>query len=130
MPCQLIRTDIGIGGLREGSVDALALPQRGRPVDRGPGLRMTEPYLPPELDEPGRDRGLRGVSMDSEVPGRPPHQHRVPGRFGGGDQQQQLRRGRKQGKLPPVVLLDPAWHRHHAGQAESAGQLPGRQPAG
>ena len=29
--------------------------------------------------------------------------------------------GRKQGELPPVVLLDPAWHGHHAGQAEPAG---------
>jgi hypothetical protein len=77
----------------------------------------------------GRRRGLRGFSLDSEVPGRPPYQHRVPGRFGGGDQQQQLGRGRKQGELPSVVLLDPAWHRHHVGQAEPAGQLPRRQLA-
>jgi hypothetical protein len=129
MPCPLIRTDIGIGGLRESTVDNLALSQRDRLVDRRPGLRMTEPYLPSELDEPGCDRRLRGLSLDSEVPGRPPYQHRVPGRFGGGDQQQQLRRGRKQGELPPVVLLHPAWYPHHPGQAEPAGQLRRRQPA-
>ena len=54
-------------------MDDLALPQRGRAVDRSPGLRMTEPYPAAELDEPGRRRGLRGPSLDFEVPGRPPH---------------------------------------------------------
>ena len=88
MPCPLIRTDIGTGGLGQGMVHALPLPPCGRPVDRGAGLRMTEPDLPAELGEPGRDRGLRGLSLNAEVPGRPPYQHRVPGRFGGGDEQQ------------------------------------------
>jgi hypothetical protein len=42
---------------------------------------------------------------------------------------QQLRRRWKQGELLPIALLDPAWRRHHAGQAEPSGQLRGRQPA-
>ena len=129
MPCPLITTDIGTGGLGQGTVHALPLPPSGRPVDRSPGLRMTEPSLPAELGEPGRHRGLRGLRSDPEVPSRPPHQQRVPGRFSGGNQQQQLRRRWKQGELVTVTLLDPARRWHHAGQAEPAGQLPWRQPA-
>jgi hypothetical protein len=107
MPRSLIGTDIRTGGLREGTVgtvDALALPRRGRPVDRGPGQRMTKPDLPAELDEP--DRGFCCPVLDSEVPGRPPYRQRIPGRLGSGDQQQQLRRGRKQGEPPLVHRAD------------------------
>ena len=108
MPSLLIRADLGIGGLGQGAVNALPLPRRSGPVDRRPGLRVTEPHLPAELGQPGHDRRLRCLSLDAEVPGGPPHQHRVPGRFGRGDQQQQLRRGREQGELLPVILFDPA----------------------
>ena len=130
VPGPAIGIDVRVGGLGEGPVSALALLRRSRPVDRGPGERMTEPQLAARLDEPGRGRRRRGLRLHTELIGRTPYQHRVPERLGRGDEQQPPRRRRKRRQPPPEAFLDPARQGQGGGQPEPARQFLGRQPAG
>ena len=88
VPGAAIGIDVGIGGLGERAVDALALLRRRRAVDRRTHERMTEAHLRAEIDQTrgGRRRGR--VRPDAELGGRPPHQHRIPDRLGRRDEKQ------------------------------------------
>ena len=61
------------------------------------------------------------------LPGRPPHQHRITRRIGRRQLQQPSGLDRQVVQLPPEAVLDPARQRRRVGQAESAGQLGRRQ---
>ena len=108
VPGAAIGIGVRVGGVGKGAVDTLALPRRGRPVDRGPGERMAEPHLPTEIDEPGGGRRRPGPGLDAELAGRPPEHYRIPGRLRRGGHHQQP--GRPGHALEPLqeTFLDPA----------------------
>ena len=123
VPGAAIRIDIGIGGLGERAVDALALLRRCRGLDRRTDERMTEAHLRAEVDQSGVGRRRGRVRPDPERRGRPPHQHRIAHRLGRRDEQQQsCRRGQRRQPLGEA-LLDPPRQRHAVGQPEPAREL-------
>ena len=126
VPGAAIGVDVGIGGLGERAVDALALLRRRRAVDRRTHERMTEAHLRAEIDQSrgGRRRGR--VRPDAELGGRPPHQHRIPHRLRRSDEQQQPRRRRQRRQPLREALLDPPRQRRGVGQPEPARELGGR----
>ena len=90
---------------------------------------MTEPQLRAEIDESCGDGWRSRVRRDAELCRRPPHQHRIPHRLFGGDEQQQPRRVRQRRQPFGEALLDPSRQRRWGvGQSEPARQL-GRRPA-
>ena len=89
VPGAAIRIDIGIGGLGQRAVDALALLRRCRSLDRRADKRMTEAHLSPEIDQSRAGERRGRVRPDAQLRGRPPHQHRIPDRLGCRDEEQQ-----------------------------------------
>jgi len=123
VPGAAIRVDITIGGVGEGTVDALALLRRCRSLDRRADERMTEADLRPEVDQTGVGRWRRGVRPDAELRGCAPHQHRISRRLGRRDEKQQsCRRGQRRQPLGEA-LLDPLRQRQAVGQPEPAREL-------
>ena len=81
VPGAAIRIDIGIGGLGQRAVNALALLRHRHAVDRRAHERVTEPHLRPEIDQSSGGRRRSRVRPDAELGGCPPHQHRIPHRL-------------------------------------------------
>ena len=128
VPGAAIRIDIGIGGLGERAVDALALLRRCRSLDGRTDKRMPEAHLSPEIDQSRAGERRGRVRPDAELRGRPPHQHRIPHRLGRRDEKQQsCRRGQRRQPLSES-LLDPLRQRRVVGQPEPAREL-GRREA-
>ena len=128
MPRPAIGIGVGVGGLREGLVDAPAVLRRGRPVDRGPHERMAEAHLGAELDQ-GRVGGRsRRARLDPQRGGRLPDEQRIAHRLGRRDQEQQPRRRRQLRQSLLEALLDATGQRRPAVEAEPARQLGGRPP--
>jgi hypothetical protein len=127
MPGPPVGVQLSIGGVRERAVCLLPVRQRCRPVDGRTRQRMPEPHPRAELNEPGLHGARRRPGRDAE-PGRgPPHQRRVTGRIGRGQQQEPPGLRWQSAELPPEALLDLPRQRHPAGQPEPARQLIGRQ---
>ena len=129
MPRPPIRISVAIGHLGQRPVRRPPVRQRRGGVHRRPHQRMPEPHPRPDLQQPVRLGGLRRRSRDPEPPGRPPHQHRVPGRLRRRDQHQRPRVGGQRLQPLPEALLDPGRDRPSPRQPEPAGQLREAQPA-
>jgi len=90
VPGTAIRVRLRIGGLRQGAVHQLPVAERGGLVGRRANQRMLEPHPGTELEQPGlRRRRGGGLGRDSQPSGGSPQQHRVAGRLGRRDHQQQ-----------------------------------------
>jgi hypothetical protein len=69
---------------------------------------MPEPHPRAKLNQIRVGRGSRRRDADSQVPGRPPHQHRIPSRIGRGQQQQPPGLRGQRVYASPEALFDPA----------------------
>jgi hypothetical protein len=82
-----------------------------------------EPHPGADLEQPSGFRGRGCLAHDAEVVGGSPQQRRVPGRLGGGDQQEQLRLGRQGGRTAAEAVLDAVRDAERVRQLVPAGQL-------
>ena len=108
VPGPPVRIGLRIGGLGQRRVRPLPVRDRGRPVDRRTDQRMPEPHPAAELHQARLHRRPRRRRADPELPGGPPHQHRIPGRVGRRHQQQPPGLSRQRGNAPPEAVLDAA----------------------
>jgi hypothetical protein len=128
VPGAAIRIDIGIGGLRECTVDVLALLRCRPAVHRRAHERVSEPHLRAEIDQSSVGRRHGRVRPRAELGRRPPHQHRIPHRLGRSGEKQQPRRRRQRRQPLREALSDPPRQRRGIRQPEPARKL-GRRAA-
>ena len=122
VPCAPVGMGLGIGGLGERGVQRVALGRGCRAIRRRAHQRVAESDLRADLEQVGVDRRRRGVRIDAEPLGRPPHEQRLAHRIGRGELQQPPGVGRERVEPPPEAVLD-------AGRRPAAAGRRSRPPA-
>jgi len=129
VPGATIRVGPGIGGLRERAVSFKPVSRLGRSVDRGADKWVAKGNGAVERQKSFRLNRVRGRLWDPEMLGGTPQKSRITERFGGRQQQQAPRVGRKIGEPTAEAAFDPVRERQRRRQAEAAGELRWCQPA-
>jgi hypothetical protein len=129
VPGPTVRIGRRVGGLGQGTVRALAVRQRGRPVGGRADQRVPEHDPGAELHQPRIGRGDGRLNRKPQPPGGLPDQRGIAGRIGRRQLQQPLGLCWQGIQLPPEAFLDPDRQLHRFERPET-GQLRRAQPSG
>ena len=95
MPGPSVRVALGVGGIGERAVHAVAVLGRRRAVGGGPDERMGELDTPADREQPGVHRGVDSCHVDLERLGGRVEQDGIPEWLGRRGEDEELRVGRK-----------------------------------
>ena len=125
VPGAPVRVRLGVGGVGEGAMDAVAILGGSRAVGGGSDEWMRELDAPTDREQPGVHRRVGRSHVDAEGLGGTVEQHGVAEWLCGRGEDEQLRVGGELAEAPDVALFDLADDRVAVGQPEPAGEICG-----